>query len=583
MASDYLFGSSNMKVSGKRQKLRFGIMCEGTNFYQWQADAITQLLANKDIECHLLIIDSQSRLSKKFRYLRRRARLKNILWLAFGMYCQVVSRANKKVSLEDLLKDIPTIKCRVSTKGKYSQYFSEQDVLEINNHRLDFILKFGFGIIRGEILKAAKYGVWSFHHGDEQQYRGGPPGFWEICKKETVTGAILQRLTNKLDAGVVLKKGFLKTKLSYVRNRDQMFFTSSIWPVQVCVDILCDQVDYLSHPPSTTTAPIYRAPSNLQFIKFVIQHNYRKILSLIRPLLWAGYWNIGVIDQPIHRLLHEDNYKTTYWFPGNFRGKYLADPFALAERNKLHVFFEEFVYREKLGKISYSCFESGQYSQPTSVIQEPFHLSYPYLFKYQGNYFIVPESFQIDQVVLYKAYDFPLKWKKERVLLDNFAGLDNTIYKYNGIWWLFSSIRNEGENSHLYLFYADNPLANWKSHPQNPVKIDVRSARPAGPLFQNQGKLYRPAMDCSETYGGGVVVNQVLKLTKTEYREVEYTRIRELKDTAFADKIHTICPAGKFTLVDGFKESFIATDFNSFNYVLYKVARIINVKLLGGD
>jgi methionyl-tRNA formyltransferase len=75
----------------------------------------------------------------------------------------------------------------VSLRGRFSEYFSASDIALITGHKLDFILRFAFGIVRGAILRAPRYGVWSFHHDDEVRYRRGPPAFWEIHRGEGVT------------------------------------------------------------------------------------------------------------------------------------------------------------------------------------------------------------------------------------------------------------------------------------------------------------------------------------------------------------------------------------------------------------
>src|SRR6185312_10383200 len=139
----------------------------------------------------------------------------------------------------------------------------------IRAYDLDVILRFGFGILRGEILTTPRYGVWSFHHGDELRYRGGPPCFWEIYRGDPVTGAILQRLTEKLDAGIVLRKGYLRTiPYSYARSVDQLFFETADWPSFVAAEIRQGLTDRVDGPPSRTDAPIDRAPTNAQAIRF---------------------------------------------------------------------------------------------------------------------------------------------------------------------------------------------------------------------------------------------------------------------------------------------------------------------------
>ena len=131
-------------------------------------------------------------------------------------------------------------------------------------------MRFGFNIIRGDILQTARFGVWSFHHDDEQKYRGGPPCFWEIVDGDPVTGVILQRLIDKLDGGIVLKKGYFPTHFgSYSKSFDRALLGSAGWPAAVCRDIFDGSAAYVDGSPSDTTAPIFHDPTNRQMIRFV--------------------------------------------------------------------------------------------------------------------------------------------------------------------------------------------------------------------------------------------------------------------------------------------------------------------------
>lgn len=183
--------------------IKFGIMCNGPFLKKWQYDAIKKLLELEDVELSLIIENSQSASP-------------NITFgnIPFYIYKKLLVRPDclKKTYIKNLFTDVKRLKCSTNRKGKFSEYFKEDDIATIKSYKLDFILRFGFGIIRGDILNVPKYGIWSFHHDDEQKYCGGPYCFWEIYNGEPVTGAILQRLTNKLDSGIVLRKGYFETQ-----------------------------------------------------------------------------------------------------------------------------------------------------------------------------------------------------------------------------------------------------------------------------------------------------------------------------------------------------------------------------------
>ena len=65
--------------------------------------------------------------------------------------------------------------------------------------------------LKGEILNICRLGIISFHHGDNNFNRGGPPGFWEVFNREPSTGFIIQRLTEEIDGGDVIFKGKITT------------------------------------------------------------------------------------------------------------------------------------------------------------------------------------------------------------------------------------------------------------------------------------------------------------------------------------------------------------------------------------
>ena len=541
------------------EHLKVAIMCNGLVFPRWQAEAIRYLLSSKEVECTLLIKDARSaeRGGRRRREMLRRLPFKNYLWLAYSWLLKKRSTAAQPVDLIELLGDVPVLEATVHTKGKFSEYFADHDVEQIKHQGLDVIIRFSFGIIRGDILEAARYGVWSFHHGDEQKYRGGPPGFWEIYRKEAVTGAILQRLTNKLDAGVILKKGFLKTKRSYRKNRDQLFLESARWPAQVCLDIRYGNADYLNERPSATEAPIYYLPTNSRMIGYGCRYVTRTIAALYHALFYLDFWNIGLVKAPVTAFLEEQKPAEVEWFPLKGTGRFAADPFGVQGKEGITVLFEEFPFNSGKGRIRLTCYTDHGFTGDDLVLEEPFHLSYPFLVQYGEEIALVPETWESGEVRMYRGDADLRTWHKEQTLIERFAGVDNTLLYHNGRWWLFAMNKHDGVHYHLHLFYADTPSGEWKAHPKNPVKTDIRSARPAGPLFMHNGQLFRPAMDYAEKIEGRIVINRVVVLSETDFREEIVRVIDPYAGSPFPDKIHTLCGVGEYTLIDGCRELFV--------------------------
>jgi len=538
--------------------IRFGIMCRGTTFAAWQASCLQKLLDLDYVELELLIIDKDDN-SGIFTFKQiRKLNPRRVLWSVFQFFVNRRSWALRMVDMSGKLAQIPSMSCKVASKGKFSQYFSEHDVREIRNYNLDFILRFGFDTVRGEILNSSRFGIWSFHHDDEQKYRGGPPGFWEIYKGDSVTGAILQRLTDRLDRGIILKKGFFKTiETSYTLNRDATYFGSVDWPAQVCIDIRNGVGHYLEASPSQTMAPIFRHPSNLQMLVFSVRVVLNILKVLYDRLLFYDEWGIGVVDKPANEFLTPGARPEVQWLSPSTVTKYGADPFAIQKDNHLHLFFEEYDYRVSKGCISTTRLPQTSILKSKVAINEPFHMSYPYLLWYEGEIYCVPETYQAKQIRLYKAIDFPESWVLVKTLIEGMAAVDSTIFQYNGHWWLFATDGDSGANFILKIWYAQSLCGPWKPHANNPVKVDIRSARPAGTPFIHNGDLYRPSQDNSKIYGQRIVINRVVCLTPVEFKEEQVSVIESYKNSPYPDGIHTLSAADQVTIIDGMKRSFV--------------------------
>jgi len=269
------------------------------------------------------------------------------------------------------------------------------------------------------------------------------------------------------------------------------------------------------------------------------------------------HWNIGIVDAPIHAFLEPDGDLEVTWFPLPAPGRYLADPFGLPRGSGTEILFEEFDFRSSEGSISWVRAEGdGHVSPPRVAIELPFHASYPFLVEREGSVFCIPETADAQEVSLYRAVEFPHRWTKDATLIPDFAGLDNTLVERDGRLWLFNTDRNDGAFSKLRIWHAPNLRGPWKPHAANPVKTDLGSARPAGTPFVFDGELYRPSQDSTKGYGTSVVVNRVLRLTTTEYREEPAAVVPPFRDGGHRHGIHTLAAAGDRTLVDGKRFAF---------------------------
>jgi hypothetical protein len=183
---------------------------------------------------------------------------------------------------------------------------------------------------------------------------------------------------------------------------------------------------------------------------------------------------------------------------------FYADPFPLHWRGRDYLFFEDLDHKTGKGVIAAVTFdEAGRPGPAITVIEEPWHLSYPFLFERGGQIFMIPESSANRDIALYRAVEFPLRWERHAVLVEGIEAADATIVEHDGLLFMFAVVRDGigGYSDTLAIWWSADLFGPWQPHPDNPVLVDDRTARPAGNLVRQNGSLYRPVQDCRRAYG----------------------------------------------------------------------------------
>jgi len=189
-----------------------------------------------------------------------------------------------------------------------------------------------------------------------------------------------------------------------------------------------------------------------------------------------------------------------------------------------YIFIEELLYESNKGHIAViEINDSGEPSTPQTVLECDYHLSYPFVFDHDGETWMIPESSENQTVSLYRCRKFPDQWEFVMHLFEGQSLVDCTLHFHDGLWWLFANTAAHSslaKHDELHLFYAtDFRSTGWTAHPLNPIVSDAKNARPAGKLFYHQGRLVRPAQNCSYHYGYGYNLNVIHTLNKTQYAE----------------------------------------------------------------
>lgn len=513
--------------------LRFGIICRDTMLAAWQMRTIECLRATDDAQAALLILDERDESSRKHE---------SVVWKWYASLSLTKRNASR---VESWPGDVPILHCARDASGQ----FRDEEVASIRAHDLDFILDFGSEPAPDAIAHLPRYGVWTFVFDGDDTKGHSPPCFWAVYSGKPTIVVALRRIGGDGDPDTILRRGYFKNFThSYRHTLEQIAAGVARWPAQVCGEIRHGMTDHASIAPVAAMSR-RTAPANLQAIVFMLRSAWRFARIVWAKLSHHDQWNIGIVAAPIETFLVAGARPPVRWLPKPERNHFLADPFP---SDDTALFVEEFDYHTGKGTIAVlTMADEGTYSAPRTVITSPVHLSYPYLIHYQGDVYCVPESGEAGEIALYKATAYPNQWTKCMTLIEGFAGLDATLFPHNGRWWLLCTEQGIFSDIMLHAWYAPDLFGPWVPHAGNPLKTDVRSSRPAGRPFVHRGQLYRPAQDCSRTYGGAVAINRVVRLTPTAFEEETVAVVEPYADSPYRYGLHTLSTFDQYTVIDG--------------------------------
>ncbi len=249
-----------------------------------------------------------------------------------------------------------------------------------------------------------------------------------------------------------------------------------------------------------------------------------------------------------------------------------ADPFLFSDNGVTYLFAELYEEKTGLGRLGYSVYDGKKFSEWRVVISENYHLSYPNIFRYNDEIYIVPESSKSNTLYAYRAVEFPDKWEKlSPPIIDNRMLVDTTFLEHNGRHLMFTYDIKDYENSKLYLYSVDDN-GNVEEFVKGYISDDVSSARPGGNFFEYNGDIIRVSQDCTGDYGVAVVFSKVEKCSSDGYKEKKIMRISpdDIKlGKKFISGIHTYNANEELEVID-----FHITDFNP----IWRIIRKLGLK-----
>lgn len=242
------------------------------------------------------------------------------------------------------------------------------------------------------------------------------------------------------------------------------------------------------------------------------------------------------------------------WFLDPPADSFWADPFPVEKDGRIWILLEVLPFTTQQGYLAaVELFADGSYGEPRTIMKTDSHLSYPFIFIWQDEFYLLPEAGESREVSLWKCEQFPDRWTKAATLLTDVCFTDATLIEHESLWWLFLTIGEQDGiclQDELHLYYANSLFGPWTPHIENPIKSDARNSRPAGNIFYRDDVLYRPAQDCATGYGKATVLNRIDRLDTEGFSETPVARIDAdwLKGCLGT---HTLSRSEKYWAVDG--------------------------------
>jgi hypothetical protein len=387
-------------------------------------------------------------------------------------------------------------------------------VQKLKQDNISLVIKFGMNLLRiNSHLEGLD--ILSFHHGDPSKYRGRPAGFYEILNHEKTSGVIVQKLSNKLDAGEIL--AFAQTKVighSYKKTALNLYSSSK--------HLLRKAVNNRTKGniiPLSKSGKNYTLPSNHIAILFIIT----TLTSLIKKVYYGAFiekkWLVAISkftpDFHDHNLIDPSHLTN---IPVDHKYTFYADPFFT--NNKERILLEALDKKSGLGDILEV--DRNDLAKQTVLLTGK-HYSYPTTFIHKDKEYLLTEvashSNQHYSPMEEIELEAPIKGIEDKRIVDA------TLFQHRNHWFLFFG-ENQDAHSVLHLYTATSIESEFVKHPNSPICMSPKASRMAGRIVSNDDRLYRLGQNNEGEYGESLTISEILELSETSYSEKETGTIK---------------------------------------------------------
>ena len=458
---------------------------------------------------------------------------------AIELAAVVVAGPARETFLDKLFRLESRLLCRGSAYRPYTvlhpiegcapMQVEAADLAEVAELNLDALVRCGRGTSPEGLAELSRDGIVSI----------SSDGFREIVAGRAETAFTIERVRRDGENPETLFTGSVATALLYAWNMISRQSRAFQYLGLTLERLASGRAEAIAAAPRVGG----RAPAGA-LLGYAVRTGQRSFAKMLRRLLGQEFnWQVAVSEHP----WSDGRFEQARVVP-NPRNAFLADPFTITVNGATHLFVEEFPYDSRKGVISAYRLDGAKAERIGVVLEEPYHLSFPFVFEHGGEIYMVPEGGGGRSVKLYKASSFPTGWTEVKTLLSDVPAVDTLLFEHGSRWWMLTTIQGEGpglNNAELHAFHADSPLDEWTPHERNPIVIDAGKGRNGGFVRVATARPCRVAQVPGFTfYGAGSAVYRIDELTPESYRE---TLVEQVEPTFFPglDGTHHIHCAGR--------------------------------------
>jgi hypothetical protein len=519
------------------------IIVNSTRIPKWQYNSILSLHEKENIRISSFIIDGTNH-PPRISYLSIYSRLEK----RFVPFSNDPLEPVDMGELIDRIDEVRTIETNSSlVDGHFS--FDEKDIEALGTMDLDLYINFNPPFYKGGIFDTCRLGMLTLNHGDIRNGRGYPPGFWELLNREPITW--LELIYSNKTGSRILYRTNTNTQFHSLNTNDKKLYLKSQTyfdrGIRIIEDMTNGEDDLIDIGYKDLRKPglIDKTRFTLRMSRNIARRYFDYYFNEKRWSLYYKFTDDIMGIQEAGGLKKIEPPRDRFW----------ADPFILCQDDLYHIYFEDYPYKDRIGNISHITIDDeGIVSDPRIVLKGKYHLSFPFIMKYDGGHYMIPECRRSRKIDVYKCEDFPYEWKRHKTIMKNIDAVDTTILEHEGQWWMFTSIdenRSTGTSGELHLFRSNEPFSGYEPFHSNPVIADIRKARNAGKVFISGNEMIRPSQDCSVRYGYRININRVEELDVHNYRESVLAKLNP--DIVKGLKgIHTLNYENGLLIIDGY-------------------------------